>query len=112
MLEKVLFWGNVVSACLVVLCFLMITVSAIIFGYGDGITSDPDDPRREKGNVSYMEKEKYDIYRLVMGKIHLTGGFSVLITFALSGLRWYLKKKTTNLKAVNITKNNKENSRK
>jgi hypothetical protein len=47
MLEKVLFWGIVISFGLVVLCFLIITVSAIIFGYGDSITSNPDNSRLE-----------------------------------------------------------------
>ena len=108
MLEKVLFWGNVISFSLAVICFLIITIMAIIYGYAGWITTDMNDPEIEKGNVIYMENEKYERYRPVMGKIHLTGGFSVLITFTFSGLRWYLKnKKTKNLKTVNMSRNNK-----
>ena len=92
-LKKVLFWGGVSSFSLFVLCFLIITISAIIYGYGDGITSDPTDSRIENGTVRYMEEAKYEIYRSVMRKVHLTGVFSVLIALVLNGLHSYITNK-------------------
>ena len=92
MLEKILFWGVLVSFSVAVLCFLIITIMAIIYGYPGWITDNPDDPEIEKGNAIYMEKAKYEKYRSFIREIHLTGGFSMLITFALYGLRWYITK--------------------
>jgi len=92
MLMKVLFWGIVVSASLFVLCFLIITISAIIYGYGDGITSDPADSRIENGTVRYMEKATYETYRSIMGKVHLTGWSCGIVTLILNILREYIMK--------------------
>ena len=92
MLKKVLFWGIVISGSLAVVCFLTLTIFTIIYGDLKVITTDPADPILESYG-RYMEKAKYEIYRSVYGKVHLTLAFSILITFALSGLRWYVMNK-------------------
>ncbi len=67
----------------------------IIYGDLKVITTNPADPILDEGYGRYMEPTKYEIYRLVFGKVHFVGVFSLLITFALYGFRCYIMKRSS-----------------
>ena len=93
MLRKGLFWGWIVSFSICVLCWLILIAISIFYADPKTITTNPEDPDIEKGYVRYMEQAQYETYRLVVGKIHLTGIYSTLITFVLYGLHSYVTNK-------------------
>ena len=90
---KILSWGAIIFFSLFVLCFLIMTISVIIYGDPKVITTDPTDPILDEGYGRYMEKAKYEVYRLVMGKVHFTGWSCGIIGLILNILREYIIKK-------------------
>ena len=87
---KGLFWGSCLFLGIAAVCFVILTITVIIYGDPKSVTDDPTDPRLELGYAHYMEPAAYKKYRLVYENAVYTSFLTGLTGFALYGIRWYI----------------------
>jgi hypothetical protein len=91
---KGLFFGICLFFGIAAVCFIILTITVLIYGDPKSVTDDPTDHRLETGNANYMEPAAYKKYRLVYEKVGYICFLTGLIGLVFWGIRWYIVQKS------------------